>query len=354
MPLFFGDNENDSVGIDIGTSAIKIIHLKINNDGKAVFRNFAIARLRQGTIQSASHIFISQQISQILKLALDKSKIKCRSASFSIPSFSSFISFISIPKVYEDDLDNKLQIEARKYIPIPLSKVSLGWEIINEQEASKSMGVEAQEEKIKVLLMAVSNDTIQKYESIAQNSGLNLKSIEVESFSLVRCLTKNEKETVLILDIGSRVCNILIVSQGFLRGSRNIDLGGGDISEAISRSLNVDYSRSELLKRNLGNDDPQLSKVINPIISRITSESKRIIDAFNSKNPNRKVKKVILSGGTAKLKGFPQTLNSELNLPVIEGDPWQNIKISDKHRPILDKFKYELAVATGIAMNNKN
>lgn len=352
MAIFFGGRGHDSIGVDIGTSSIKIIHLSINNEGKASFKNFAIARLKKGAIQSTNQILASQQISQVLRVSLKNSKIKCKSVSFSIPSFSSFISFISLSKVHEKDLASKVQIEARKYIPIPLSKVSLGWEVIDNHEPQKSMGVESSEEKIKLLLMAVSNETIRKYEAIAENAGLNLKSIEVEGFSLARSLSKNHKGTVLILDIGSRVFNILVVSAGLLRGSRNIDLGGADISEAVSRSLNVDYLRSESLKKELGMQDSQLSSIVGPIVSRIIQESKRMFDTYNQKNPNRSIKKVILSGGTSKLKGLKEALGNELNVPIEEGNPWHSIKVASKNQPILDKFKYELAVAIGIAMDH--
>ena len=352
MGFIFNDNNNDVIGVDVGTSAIKIVQLTRDVSNNFAFKNFAIARLKKGNLQSANQVIIGQQISQILSTALQKSNIKTNFVSFSIPSFSSFISFITLPQKYsEQELPSKLEIEARKYIPIPLSQVSLGWEVLQDRDQEKSIGMKSEKGAMKILLMAVANDTIQKYESIAANANLNLKSIEVESFALVRSLGRGYQGTSLILDIGSKICNILIASNDHLRGSRNVDIGGGDISEAIARSLNIDYNRSENLKKERGVNDSQLSGVISPVITRVSQETKRVIEAYNSKNPARKVSRVILSGGTAKLRGLDQYLRSELGVPIEAGDPWRGVKFSEKDKTILNSFKNELAVAIGLAMN---
>ncbi|MEA3273197.1 MAG: type IV pilus assembly protein PilM [Patescibacteria group bacterium] len=341
----------ESIGVDIGTSAIKIVHLKLTG-GKPVLKNFVIARLKEGSIQTSNQIIAGKQVSKILTLALQKGEIESRDVSFSIPAFSSLVSFLVIPQIPEDKIAEKLETEAKKYIPVPLSEVSLGWNIIDEDQKIKSVGMRAKDKKgeMKILLMAVSKDTIAKYETIARNSQLNLGSIEVESFALIRCLVGDSKEATIILDIGSRVCNTLIVADGFLRGARNIDIGGGSISETISRGMNIDFIRADNLKRERGMEDPQLLNLITPTIDRIIHEVKRTLDIYNQKNSNKKVKKVILIGGTSKLKGFETYLQEKLNLEIIEGNPWAQIDFKEDDRSILENFKNELAVAIGTAM----
>jgi len=352
MLSFFSPKTNDRVGIDIGTSAIKIVHLDLGGE-KPVFRNFAIARLRKGLLQSSGQVIASHQISKILSMAFTKSNIKCKNVSFSIPSFSSFISFITIPKTFEGELESKIEIEARKYIPVPISEISLGWELINEIGGAKSMEVKPQEKKIKVLLMAVSKNVIEKYESIARDCKLNLHSIEVESMSLMRSLVGDDKRTSLILDIGSRICNILIVAEGSLRGSRNIDVGGGDFSEAIARSLNVDFVRSEAMKKEWGMKESQLSSIIAPVVERIIQEVKRMLDLYNKKNPTRPVERMILSGGTAKLRGVKEYLEEKIGLEIVLGNPWGSVEYDRSNEQLLQNFKDEMAVAIGLALKRE-
>ena len=161
----------ESIGVDIGTSAIKIVYLKLTSN-KPVLKNFVIARLKEGSIQTSNQIIAGKQVSKILTLALQKGGIESRDVSFSIPAFSSLVSFFTIPWVPEDKIAVKLEEEAKKYIPVPLSEVSLGWNIIDEDQKIKSVGMRAKDKKgeMKILLMAVSKDTIEKYETIARNS----------------------------------------------------------------------------------------------------------------------------------------------------------------------------------------
>ncbi|MBD3238844.1 MAG: type IV pilus assembly protein PilM [Candidatus Moranbacteria bacterium] len=348
---FIDQAQNEAVGIDIGTSAIKAVHLDISN--RPTFKNFAIARLKKGSIQTSNQIIAGKQISNILSFALAKSNIKCKSASFSVPNFSTFISFVTIPKVDKEQLPARLEQEAKKFIPVPLSEVSLGWEIIRDRNQKKFLEMNSGGKTMKILIMAISNDTISKYETIAKGSKLNLTSIEAETMSLIRCLIggADRKNTILILDIGSRICNILVVSRGYLKGSRNIDVGGGDITKAISRSLGVDMVRSEALKKEGGLEDSRIKDLIKPVLGRIAQESKRMIQTYNQKNPNNPVQKVLSAGGTAKLKGFEAFLKQELSLPIHPGDPWSQINFSSEQEPILRSFQDELAVSIGSALN---
>ena len=341
----------ESIGVDIGTSAVKIVYLKLTSN-KPVLKNFVIARLKEGSIQTSNQIIAGKQVSKILTLALQKGGIESRDVSFSIPAFSSLVSFFTIPWVPEDKIAVKLEEEAKKYIPVPLSEVSLGWNIIDEDQKIKSVGMRAKDKKgeMKILLMAVSKDTIEKYETIARNSQLNLGSIEVESFALIRCLIGESKEATIILDIGSRICNTLIVANGLLRGTRNIDMGGGNISETISRGMNIDFIRADNLKKERGLEDPQLLNLITPTIDRIIHEVKRTLDIYNQKNSDNKIEKIILIGGTSRLKGFKTYFQEKFNLKIVEGNPWEQIDFKEDDRSILENFKSELAVAIGTAM----
>jgi type IV pilus assembly protein PilM len=346
----FSKLTKDSVGVDIGTSSIKVVHLGFSNE-KPFLKNFVIARLKEGSIQTSNQIIAGKQVSKILTLALQRSGINSKDVSFSIPAFSSFVSFMIIPKVPENEIISKVEAEAKRLIPVPLSEVSLGWEIVEENQKIKSVGMKAKgEDEMKILLMAVSKDTIAKYEAIARASKLNLGSIEVESFALIRCLVGEDRGAFLILDIGSRICNALIVAEGSLRGTRNMDIGGGGITESISRGMDVDFARAENLKKDRGMEDPQLFNLISPTLDRIIQDLKRTIDIYNQKNAGKKIEKIILIGGTSKLKGFKTYLQENLGLKIIENNPLEKINFNAKDKKILDSFKEELAVAIGTAL----
>jgi len=347
---FLGINQNHQIGIDIGTSGIKIVEIEHTNKKDAILKNYVSASFRENLPQRDKEKRITkEEVTELLKMAIKEGGIKTKNASFSIPSFSSFLSFVTMPKVSEADIQNAITNEAKKFIPVSLKEVVLGWEVI-EETANKEIANIRDENKMKVLLLAVPKDIVSKYNEIAQDSGLKMKNLEVEAFPLTRALVSNNKKTLVIVDIGSRVCNILIVSNGNLRGARNIGVGGDDLTDILSRSIDINYERAEELKRTEGLLNRQVSELLTPVIGNITNELKRVIAVYKSKNPQKEIEEIILSGGTASLKGIVEFFYNQLRVHTVVGDPWKNLIVENRLKPAIIKKGASFSIAIGLAL----
>lgn len=350
----FGGNENRLLGIDIGTSGIKIVELEHHPRSKEVtLENYVMVGFRENLPQKERERRITkEEVTELLKVALKEGKIKSRNSSFSIPAFSSFISFVTMPRVGKEDIRKALTVEAQKFIPVSLEEVVLGWEVIDEPDQKEIANIRDQN-KMKVLLLAVPRDIVTRYKEIAEGSGLKLKNLEVEAFPLLRSLTTNYQKTFVILDIGSRVCNILVVANGSLRGARNIGLGGDDLTEILARSIDITYDRAEELKKNEGLLNKQVAELLTPVLGNIVDELKRVIAIYKSKNPNKEIQEVVLSGGTASMKGVSELFSNRLNIPASIGNPWKKITADESIKSVLAAKGASFSISIGLALKNE-
>lgn len=356
----FSFDKKRFIGIDVGTSAVKIVEIEEINK-KPMLSNYAWVKLGQsdGEIKTAS---FDKVLPEYIKRMIAESGIKSREAYVSIPSFGGLITLIEFPLMSDSDVNQAVKYEAHKYIPTSLDDIVLSWEIVNHygrnamhkkiEKNSNEAAAENQKEKIQVLLVAAPKERVAKYERLINDSGLKLKSMEIESFSLVRSLVGNDPGNFVIVDIGSRVCNIVLVEKGIIKVNRNIDAGGKDITRTISKSMSIDEVRAEKLKISSGNNFlSQGSGVSLPVIDLIALEVKRVLESYYNNKQDSKIDGIILSGGTAKMAGLEQFFKEALQMKVIVGDPFARVDYNSKLEPMISEVKSRLSVCVGLALS---
>lgn len=346
--MFF-NSQQSSLGIDIGTTSIKIIELQ-NGGKKFKLKNYGEYRLlsfRQKPllIESSSFFIFEEDLPNIIKKILKEANIKERKAVFSFPIFSSFFTVVEFPMMGFEEISGAVNFQANQYIPIPLSEVVLDWQIIEEDSYNK--------EKIKVLLVAVPKDIIEKYKKLAENCNLKLEALEIESFSLARSLVKDEKDLFVIIDIGGRTSSITIIDKGIIRISHSLDFCGFNLTKAISKKLNISLERSEELKRKKGIKQAEgnlISSSLLPVIDKLIFSVERAIHTYSSFGTKREIKKIIFSGGGALLPGIEEYFSSKLQKKVEIGNPFANINYPPILNDIAKEMRPTFSTVAGLAM----
>lgn len=356
---FITGGKNKFIGIDFGTSSIKVVALAYKNE-RVYLENYGIVDLNLEA-QSAQKSMVKNQsfeekLNVALKNVLKKMKIGSGLAYVSIPSFSGLITLIDLPEMNEDELGRAIQFEAHKYIPSSLDEVAMSWEIVNHKDiANKLIPVPVEDPKkkktIKVLLVAAPKREIEKYDRLIHGTDLNVSAIELETFPIARALIGEENAPCLIIDIGARSTNMILIDDGTVCVNRTIEAGGSDITSAVSDSVSISRTRAESFKKGekdiLNSSD---TPIMMPILELITSESQRIMSAYIEKNGGRPIAKVILSGGTSKMRGIREYFNKNLKIPAELGDPWKNIIIDQRLAPAITEIGTSFSVAVGLAL----
>lgn len=346
-------------GIDIGTSSIKIVQLgteenRVKLEAYGLLETYGSAELLNSAIQADSMHLLGGRVVDLIKELVEKTRVTSKDVVLSVPIFSTFSSVMELPSIPYSEIEASIPYEARQYIPIPISEVILGWNIIGKKNKIDVLGKEANQ-KIEVLLVAIPKEVANKYAEIAQAANLNLKAIELESFALSRSLIGDDATATAIVDIGSKITNILVVDNGYVMLNKGLDTSGREITGALAHALNIDFNRAESLKKERGlikrdEDGDSVNQIILSVVGIISSEVSRINNLYFYKS-NKKVERIILCGGSALLPGLVEYFSKNLNLPVSIGDPWGRINYdSPDLGPVLKELAPSFSIAVGLAM----
>jgi type IV pilus assembly protein PilM len=342
-------NQNLFLGIDIGTTAIKIVELR-RKEGRIELSNYGIlekfGHLERvnDAIQTSTFKLLEESTALLLRQLLRSTKMDTDVSYITLPGFSGFVTLVEFPNMKEKDLAKAVRYQAGQYIPMSLEDMTLDWQI-----------VERDDDKVYLLLMAVPTEIVQRYVKTAQLSKLNLKGLELETVATARLLGVKEKSPAAIVDIGGRTTSISIIDKGALRQTHNIDTAGGDLTQVISSGLGISPLRAEEIKKTSGlniqyQGEIDILKLLVPLLDVIKREIEKSINNYYLQT-KRKVEKVILTGGGANLNGLDKYYAQTLAMPVVKGDPfsWGIISYNPNLAPIIRDVGSTLTAACAVA-----
>lgn len=356
--MFFKKNSLH-LGIDLGASSLKAVLIE-KTSKENLLKNYGY--LKSGI--KGKREFTDEEITALLRQLLSKMGIKSEiQVAFSLPVSQSFITEISLPMMSPEEIAKSIEFQAKQHIPVPLEEVSLSWQIIDEPEEKKSSEKENKDDiiakektakvnKIKVLLAAAPKSIVERYQIISKNLKLRLKGLEIETFSLARSCVK-DNDAYLIIDIGAKNTNMTVVENTFLHLNRNLDLGGENFTAAIARGLNIEWERAEKLKNEQGlvanRGEEELTAVLYPLIDKIITEIDRVISTYQLKE-NRDIREIIISGGSSRLNGIKEYLESKTGYQVKAANPWKKLIYPKNLEQSLSKIGPSFAIAVGLAL----
>ncbi|OHB23660.1 MAG: hypothetical protein A3I22_01245 [Parcubacteria group bacterium RIFCSPLOWO2_02_FULL_40_12] len=329
------------LGIDLGTSGIKIVELSRIGGGRFDLKNYGVLDFipkDKSVPKLDDQILISG-----LKDLLNKGKFLTKDTTASISSFLTFTTIIEMPYLSEKDLGKAIPFEARKYIPIPLQEVVLDWSIINVKQAGDHTNVE-------VFLAAVPKDQTERYKNIFISAGLNLKALELENIALSRALRGDNISPLAIVNLGGRSTSITVFDDQFERISRNYEVGGFEVAKALSETLGVSFEEAEKIKKTEGLKSGSSGfAIISPLIDLIILEAKKVVSNYEE-NKKVRINKIILAGGQANMPGLRNYFAEKMGKETLLGDPFKNVSYNKVLEPVLTTLKSSLSVAVGLAM----
>jgi len=347
------------LGIDIGTSAIKLIELS-KKGGRFKLENYGVLEFkRTATNQDVTSNVLKlpdQEIIWGIKEIVKKAKIRTKDVVASIPSFSTFATVIEVPYLSEEDLAKAIPFEARKYVPIPLDEVILDWSIIevisSKNDAPKTPEKSANPTTVEVFLAAVPKDETARYQNIIKEAGLNLIALELENSGLSRSLLGNDLSPTVLVNIGGRSTSIVIVDKGYERMGHNYEIGGYEITKAVMRALNINFEKAEGLKRKFGLSESGENMVKDAIVSLVDMmifETKKTITNFEE-SKKQKISRVILVGGLVNMPNFVNHFKQRLGREVFVGNSFSRIIYPQQLSPLVQELSNNMSVTIGLAM----
>jgi type IV pilus assembly protein PilM len=357
-------HDESVVGIDIGSSAIKLVQLK-NNNGMASLETYgeiALGPYAEKEVGQATNL-PSEKLAEALKTLLQEANVTSKTCGAAVPFASSLVKLIEVPPLDIKKLETVVPIEARKYVPVPISEVQLDYFVVPETEQKLFLGskdadvMERQELANRmVLIVAMHNETLRKYTETIKLAGLQPSFYEIEVFSNIRSTVAHSLAPVAIIDLGASTSKLYLVELGIVLASHVISIGSQDITNSLAKSTHMSITKAEEIKRQAGiltgvsnNDAARVSHAATLTMEQIFAEARRVLIGFQRKY-NKVITKVVLTGGGAALKGLPEFARQQLELEIELADSFAHVQTPAFLEETLHQAGPDFAVSLGVAL----
>lgn len=304
--LFF--RKKTFTGLDIGTSSLKIIQIR---DAKEMPFKFYVRNIQYSDREDPAAHQVEEAISEIS----EEIKNFGDSLSFGLQGVSVITRYIEIPKISSKELGVALPIEAKKFIPFPIEEVELSYSVLPPlSRDAHRMGV---------TFVGVPRSVVRRYENLLKNVNVKSSSFEPLGFATVRAFKISKQfrrgESVMLINVGTKYTNISISLDGNLYLTRDFTLGGRDFTRMLISNENPDYQKAEVEKRTrvmFSKDGAH--RYIASTVAEWVREILDTIDFYENKmvEEQLEINRVLLYGGGALMRGFPEFLQRKLSKPV--------------------------------------
>lgn len=313
-------------GLDIGSTLIKIAEIKpISGKHELTALGMAPTPSRGALSESEAD---QHSLAESIRNLVREAKISTSYVVASLPESQIFTRVIEMSALTDSELQSAIKYEAEQYIPIPLTDVKLDYQVLTRPEAGQT------DKKMEVLLVAAPNVLINRYLKIINLAGLKPHALETEITASSRALLETSQfaPTTLMLEIGASTTELSVISSKKIVFTRSIATGGLAFTRAIAQDLGFETSQAEEYKRSYGLDATQLegkiAAAIKPIFDVVGNEVKRAIAFWSGKHVEDSIKRVVVTGGSAKMPGLIPYLAELTGLEGQLGDPWQDLSFN--------------------------
>lgn len=320
-------------GLDISDLSIKVARLK-KRGGRYRLASFGEFPLQQGIIENGE-IKKEEALVDILGNLQKHTKGTRLDTAYviaSLPEEKAFLQVIQLPLMKKEELKQAVLVEAENYIPYSVETVYIDYALLPLAPNNSN--------HLDVLLASLPREIVDSYVAALRKARLIPLAFEIESLAIARALIK--KETIpypyLLIDVGATRASFSVFAGSSLKFTSSIPISAVQFTRAIAKSFAVDEKEAEEIKKRYGlsaKDHPDGKRVFDalvPVLTDLVEQMEKYIDYYESHAKNGyssvkegKIKKVLLCGGGAVLRGFPEFLSQQLRIDVELGNPWANI-----------------------------
>jgi type IV pilus assembly protein PilM len=335
-------------GLDIGSTALRAVELHGTTVARSLFK-YAYMPIDSRLALSDSKND-QQHLTHAIGELIAQAKFSTRDVVVGVPSSRVFTTIADVDRLSSRELEKSIRYQADALIPTPLNESKIDWAVLGDSPVDKT--------KIEILLSSVPNEFIEKRLDVIEAAGLNVIAFEPDSLALVRSLSPPDAHgAVLILDIGHKATDIVVVYSGMPRLTRSIPTGMEAIIRSGMQNLNIDEKQAEqfVVKFGLSKDklEGQVYQAIIGSVDILTSEIEKSIKFFKTRYTTVELDRIIVAGGGSSLPEFPLYLANKFTVNVEIGNPWQYVQYASDRQSELLSIANQFSVAVGLAGRNE-
>jgi len=331
-------------GLDIGSTAVRVVELNGSGPQKTLAK-YAYMPIDSKIVLSDSKND-QQHLGQAIAQLIAQAKLSTRNVAVGVPSSRVFTTVADIDRLSPGELAKAIRYQADGLIPTPLNESKMDWALLGDSPKDKT--------KVEILLTSVPNAFIEQRLDLLEAIGLNVIAFEPDNLALSRAMVTGDASTPqMVLDIGNKSTDLVIVMGGSPRLTRAIPTGMEALMRSAVQNLNVDEKQAEqfVLKFGLGKDklEGQVYQAIIGTVELLVNEIDKSIKFFQARYPDVKLERIVVTGGASVLPEFPLYLANKFGLNVEIGNAWRNVAVSTDRQNELLAISNQFGVAVGLA-----
>lgn len=345
--MFLFKKKKDVIGVDIGSSSVKVVQLK-DNKGTFQLLNVGIFPLPPEAIVDNT-LMDSSSVATVIRNLVQNLDIKSKDVVCSISGNSVIIRKIILPTMPQEELEDQISWEAEQYIPFDINDVNMDFQILSPDSHDQT--------KMNVLLVASKKDIINDYVAVFSEAGMQLSVIDVDSFAIQNAFEVNydydSNDIIALVNIGASIMNINVIKDGLTLFTRDVQMGGNLYTEEIQKQVGLSSKDAEngKLLVNESTDKP-LRNVVLKVNETIAQEIRRSLDFYNSTASDDRISRVFMSGGCSKVYHLINAISEQVGLPVDRLNPFAKLKYNENafDPEYLEEIGPFMAVPVGLAI----
>jgi type IV pilus assembly protein PilM len=337
------DSKYTQVGVDIGNFSIKVATIKKQALSRKKTFSFGIEHIPPDAT--------FEQKAELIKKALKDADITTQRVNISVSGPNVMCRYIHLPVMHRYELAKALELEWDNYISLKMDEVIWDYMLL---DTSKDI---AGHKQMRVLLVAAKKNFIDERLRLFKASGLEVQFIDVDSLALINAFnsiqTPDKKQPIMLLNIGEYFTNLVVLRKGKCWFSRDLPLGGHDITQALVDKFHLNWLEAESLKCNLDNQKADALTILRTVLDNLMNELNLSLD-YLKRELEEQVEYIYISGGSAHLFQLEEFLSKNLNIPVKKWNPAWALQLSPGlSQEKLVSYAPNLAVAIGLALAKK-
>jgi type IV pilus assembly protein PilM len=341
------------VGVDIGTSAVKVIQVKESRRGVHLMK-YGVEPLPKDSIVDG-HVLNGEAVQDAVSRIFKDLKISQKDVALSISGHSVIIKKLNLPLMKREELEEQIQWEAEQHIPFDISEVEVDYNVLYRNPDVGQMDV---------LLVAAKKEEIQDLVEVVRLCKLKPLVVDIDAFAVQNVYELNygynDNDVVALLNVGASITTVNIINGSVSQFTRDIANGGAAITEEIQKELQVSFEEAEAYKAGGGIDSTEVvpqevDGIISNVVDSLVSEIQRSLDFFMATSSHGVVSRIYLTGGTAKISYLQSALEKRTRIGVELLDPFTRVMFDERrfNRDMLRSQAPQATVCLGLAMRKQ-
>lgn len=352
MPALFEKKSQPLLGIDISSTAVKLIELSSSGSRYRV-ESYAVEPLPPNSVVE-KNITDVQAVGEAVSRVVKRSGTRVKNCAVAVAGSAVITKVIQMTaSLSEEEMESQIEVEADQYIPYPLEEVSLDFEVLGSSAKNP--------DTVDVLLAASRSENVEMRVDAVAMGGLAAKVVDVEAYAMERAFRliaeqmpdRGLDKTVAVVDVGATMTTLSVLHDQKIIYTREQIFGGKQLTEEIQRRYGLSFEEAGLAKKQGGLPDDYVPEVLEPFKEAMAQQVSRSLQFFFSSSQYNDVDYIVLAGGSASIEGIANLIQDKLGTPSMNANPFADMMLSSRvNAQALRNDAPALMIACGLAMRS--